>query len=242
MQYNSKINTVLLVVLILLVGFGIWKLSPGMQKNSGDSRKVLSDLISKNPNGTIKECSYEGMVYFSLDLDSGVSENPYQIYDSSGKVIASGGGFVFSSAPIDPLFTKINPTCTKLVYQPESLKEQNQIINKNTDISKNKFYLTDKENKTKNTILKGNTVFITLGNPGDGGYQFENPIYDKTLFVLKNHTHKNPAPSGVVGDFGTDTWEFLSVKKGTSNIVIDISRPWDKSNKINDFTSSIIIN
>ena len=46
MQNNSKINTVLLIILILLVGFGIWKLSLNMQKETVVGNQKLNHEIS----------------------------------------------------------------------------------------------------------------------------------------------------------------------------------------------------
>ncbi|MFA7192438.1 MAG: hypothetical protein WC089_04030 [Candidatus Paceibacterota bacterium] len=147
MKNNSKIQIILLTVLILMVGVILW--SQGLGKNilitenqnnetlnnnkvvtekkilSGDkavvtsSRSVLNDLISKNSNGIIDQCNYGSDVYFRVYPDVWLADVPHVIYDLSGKVVASGGGYPAPGYIADPLFTKINSTCTKEVYSAE---------------------------------------------------------------------------------------------------------------------------
>lgn len=73
-------------------------------------------------------------------------------------------------------------------------------------------------------VSKGQTISITLGNPGDGGYSFNNWQYDNTILTLKSHTHINPTTSNLIGDFGSDVWVFSAIKTGTSTMLLTASR------------------
>lgn len=73
-------------------------------------------------------------------------------------------------------------------------------------------------------VSKGQTISITLGNPGDGGYSFNNWQYDNTILNLNSHTHINPTTSNLVGDFGSDVWVFSAIKTGTSTMLLTASR------------------
>ena len=88
-------------------------------------------------------------------------------------------------------------------------------------------------------VSLGDIVSITLGNPGDGGYSFEAPIYDKSMFVLKDTFHTNPGANPAPGNWGTDTWEFVSFKKGTSKIEINAIQGLSQKSRENMFTATI---
>ena len=120
------------------------------------------------------------------------------------------------------------------------MREEEQKEVKNPTI-----YLTHEDNKKTISVFNGESISVTIGNPGDGGYQFENPSYDKSLLVLKSHTHQNPTPrvdgNLITGDFGTDTWIFTSIKSGTTRISIDASRRWDSSSRTTLFSAIVLI-
>jgi predicted secreted protein len=63
------------------------------------------------------------------------------------------------------------------------------------------------ENGKTIPVVKGQTLKLTLGNPGDGGYAFDTPKYNSAALSLTDHTHI-ASTSGAVGDAGKDTWEF----------------------------------
>jgi predicted secreted protein len=73
------------------------------------------------------------------------------------------------------------------------------------------------------SLAQGQVLKITLGNPGDGGYNFDTPAYNSAVLSLKGHTH-TASISNAVGDFGTDTWEFSTLKSGTSELTISATR------------------
>ena len=77
------------------------------------------------------------------------------------------------------------------------------------------------------TAVKGQTVTLTLSNPGDGGYQFNDAQFDAGVLKLNSHTHTNPN-TNAVGYFGQDTWTFTAFGGGISSIVITASRVNDE--------------
>ena len=90
-------------------------------------------------------------------------------------------------------------------------------------------------------IAVGQSLKLTLGNPGDGGYAFDNPQYNSAVLSLTNHTHIAPT-SGAVGDFGKDTWEFKAVKSGSSVLSISATRSFDKTNPVVMFSGNVAVN
>jgi predicted secreted protein len=73
-------------------------------------------------------------------------------------------------------------------------------------------------------VAQGQAVLITVNNPGDGGYEFNEWQYDTSILHLDSHIHTPPANAQSVGDFGTDTWQFTSVKSGTTSLKLTASR------------------
>lgn len=92
--------------------------------------------------------------------------------------------------------------------------------------------------QTINTKV-GNTITITLNNPGDGGYEFTTPTYDNKILKLEKSAHIS-AQTGLSGDFGTDTWTYKVIAKGNTQLKIDSVRPWDTNDKVNNLTVTII--
>lgn len=83
--------------------------------------------------------------------------------------------------------------------------------------------LTAANSGTTVTALKGETIKITLGNPGDGGYQFNDPKFDAAILSLSSHTHQ-VSNTGATGDFGTDTWTFSVKGSGKTTLAISAAR------------------
>jgi len=79
---------------------------------------------------------------------------------------------------------------------------------------------------------------VTLSNPMDGGYEFNTPIYDAGVLTLSNHTH-TAGDINRTGDGGTDTFNFTSLKSGTTNLSITASR--GKTDTISMFTAKVVV-
>lgn len=82
----------------------------------------------------------------------------------------------------------------------------------------------------KEFVLKKNDSFsITLQNHGDGGYVFDEPVYNKSVVKLLSHKHIAPENTGLAGDFGDDEWRFVVIKApAKSDVKITYQRPWMK--------------
>ena len=89
-------------------------------------------------------------------------------------------------------------------------------------------------------ITVGQVFVITLGNPGDGGYLFDNPEYDTSLLHLMSHVH-NPPTNSALGNYGTDAWQFTTLATGTTDVTITASRPWKTDDAVNIFKASLSI-
>jgi len=72
------------------------------------------------------------------------------------------------------------------------------------------------------SVTMGQTLSLTLGNPGDGGYQFNNPQYKTSVLTLQSHTRQNGTSN--IGDFGKDTWTFTAKGSGTTTLEVTASR------------------
>ncbi len=104
-------------------------------------------------------------------------------------------------------------------------------------------------NNGKVIQMKNNGKFtLTLNNKGDGGYSFEEPLFDSTVIRQVSHKHisatsgkgKNAQP--MVGNFGKDVWVFKVIKaKSSTQLTINIQRPWmrGKEQPIIDFEATI---
>jgi predicted secreted protein len=100
--------------------------------------------------------------------------------------------------------------------------------------------ITEQDNGKTISISQGEILKINLGNPGDGGYDFDAPQYNLSVLSLKDHVHTPPATNRV-GDFGRDTWEFSATKTGTTVLTIIAMRPWDKNNQVAMFTGNVLV-
>ena len=100
--------------------------------------------------------------------------------------------------------------------------------------------IDDTSNGKTETLHTGQQFTVTLPNPGDGGYQFDNPEYDTSLMHLDDHTHLAPESNVPLGNFGTDVWTFSALKAGATDLTITSSRSWN-GEKGNTFKTSLLI-
>jgi predicted secreted protein len=70
------------------------------------------------------------------------------------------------------------------------------------------------------SVVNGEKILVTLGNPGDGGFTFNAWQYNSAILALDSHTRNYPPANSPVGDFGSDTWQFTAIKNGTSTLKI----------------------
>ena len=89
------------------------------------------------------------------------------------------------------------------------------------------------------SVLNGQKLQLTLGNPGDGGYTFNAPQYDTSILKLNDHIRIAPVNSNNIGDFGEDAWEFSALKPGNATLTITAAR--GPESPIIIFTGSITV-
>jgi inhibitor of cysteine peptidase len=97
---------------------------------------------------------------------------------------------------------------------------------------------TNQKNVTKQVeVGAGDTLTVTLcSNPSTGFSWSESAqVSDQTIVQQTDHKYVAPeAEAGttpVVGAAGTEVWTFEALKKGTSTIYVEYSRPWEGGEK-----------
>ena len=93
-------------------------------------------------------------------------------------------------------------------------------------------------------VTGGQSIKVTLSNPGDGGYTFDSPIYDNTILQLVNNRHIDPVidtVNPIMGNFGSDYWEFVAIKSGNTNLKITASRSWVGGGTATMFSANITV-
>ena len=88
-------------------------------------------------------------------------------------------------------------------------------------------------------VTEADSIVITLRNPGDGGYVFDEPEFDPSVLELESHEHLPPL-TPKPGDFGSDRWKFRVLRPKESKIEIYIYQPWKEEEKKLDFVLNIV--
>ena len=108
----------------------------------------------------------------------------------------------------------------------KQLKNQNQSKNQKIELT-----LNESNNNQIINISQGDKFKVVLSDPGDGGYDFDKPQYDKSIIKQVAYQNINPT-SEADGDFGSDEWIFEAIKSGQTNLKYEIYRPWKKDDQI----------
>ena len=77
-------------------------------------------------------------------------------------------------------------------------------------------------------LAQGQTLEVTLQNPGDGLYSFDQPKYDAVVLRFVDHLHQAPINNNI-GNDGTDSWDFTAIKAGSTTLTITATRGSDAS-------------
>jgi predicted secreted protein len=94
-------------------------------------------------------------------------------------------------------------------------------------------YISADANDTTVSVKKGETVNLTLQNYGDGGYLWTiTPVDEKLLFQTNQF---NWGSSGMLGDFGKDTWVFTAVQTGSTTLRLECARPFGEKDICQQF-------
>ncbi len=101
--------------------------------------------------------------------------------------------------------------------------------------------ITEQENGKTVILSSGQTLKVTLGNPGDGGYSVDEPQYDSALLSLSGHIRNLPPVNAATGNFGSDTWEFKAKNQGQGALTITATRGADKTSTIVLFSGTVTV-
>jgi len=82
-------------------------------------------------------------------------------------------------------------------------------------------------------VNAGDSFTLTLGsNPTTGFTWLDSAqIGDRTVLQQTSHEFISPEETGVVGAPGKDVWTFKALKKGTTEVSMEYSRPWEGGEK-----------
>ena len=87
-------------------------------------------------------------------------------------------------------------------------------------------YVTQENNGTTVHMKKGDLLNVTLHNYGDGGYTWVVSSIDTTM--LRQDKQINWGSSGMMGDFGKDTWVFTALQAGSTTLKLECKRAFDQ--------------
>lgn len=99
--------------------------------------------------------------------------------------------------------------------------------------------LTAADAGSTTSVTIGQTISLTLGNPGDGGYQFNNPQYNTSVLTLVSHQEHVGVHQGLIGDFGKDIWTFTAKGSGTTTLEVTAHRA--STETISMFSNQVIV-
>ena len=151
----------------------------------------------------------------------------YKYYLQKGKYKYLIGGYVEEKNPFED-------------YVSETLFQQILSTFKFTGQVSNSINLTEKDNNGRTNASINDLITITLPNPGDGGYQFAQPTYDKKILLKISSSHILNT-SNLLGDFGKDTWTFKTIASGNTRIKFSIFRSFNPSNPQTPYTFNIYV-
>jgi len=101
-------------------------------------------------------------------------------------------------------------------------------------------YCTIDNNNSTISIKKGNQVNLTLQDYGDGGYTWTIITLDKQL-LKKESEQLNWGTTGMLGDFGKDTWIFTALNTGSTALKLECVRSFNTTDIAQTFVVTINI-
>lgn len=87
-------------------------------------------------------------------------------------------------------------------------------------------YVTEDNNGTIIHMKKGDLLNVTLHDYGDGGYTWAVKSIDTTM--LRQDKQFTWGSSGMLGDFGKDTFMFTALKAGSTTLNLECKRAFDQ--------------
>ncbi len=100
--------------------------------------------------------------------------------------------------------------------------------------------ITAQQNGQPVALAKGQTLDISLQNPGDGLYSFDTPQYDGTVLRFVDHLHHGPSNNNA-GNYGTDSWDFIAIKTGNTSLAITATQDAGKGATVTMFSNNVSV-
>lgn len=82
-------------------------------------------------------------------------------------------------------------------------------------------------------VAVGESFLVTLCSNPTTGFQWSEmaQIGDQAVLQQIDHKFVPPEETGVMGAPGQEVWTFKALKKGTTSLYLEYSRPWDGDEK-----------
>lgn len=101
------------------------------------------------------------------------------------------------------------------------------------------FTLTLEDHNTTVSLKKGDTLNLTLPDFGDGGYVWTIVHNDEN--ILHQTDSFTWGSSGLLGDFGKDTWLFTAMNTGSNVLELHCQRPFGEHETCQEYKVTIHI-
>jgi len=92
-------------------------------------------------------------------------------------------------------------------------------------------------------VAAGESFTVTLCSNPTTGFEWESAqINDQTILQQTGHRFEGPEAKNIIGGAGKEIWTFKALKKGTSTISMEYSRPWEQGvEPAETFTLTVIV-
>ena len=93
-------------------------------------------------------------------------------------------------------------------------------------------------------VIVNGSLTVTLCSNQTTGYQWSESaqISDQTILQQTEHKFVPPENKDVVGAPGKEVWTFKALKKGTAEVSMEYSRPWEGGEKATwTFTLTVVV-
>ncbi len=104
-------------------------------------------------------------------------------------------------------------------------------------------FMKDQHFNWKVGVNAGDSVTVTLCSNRTTGFQWTELAQIGSETVLKQTNHEFVLPEGdVPGAAGKEVWTFKALKKGTTDVSLEYSRPWEGGEKAEwTFTATVTV-
>ena len=93
-------------------------------------------------------------------------------------------------------------------------------------------------------VPAGGSLTVTLCSNPTTGFQWSESaqISDESVLEQVDHEFVPPEAENIVGGAGKEVWTFKALKKGTTEVSMEYSRPWEGGEKAEwTFTVTVVV-